>query len=76
MLVLSRKKGESIVISEDIEVTVLSVEGDTVKLGIKAPKQIEIFRKEILASVQENNQGAAIDPKSILELMKSQEQKK
>lgn len=76
MLVLSRKKGESIVISEEIEVTVLSVEGDTVKLGIKAPKQIEIFRKEILASVQENNQGAAIDPKSILELMKSQEQKK
>ncbi|WP_037287184.1 carbon storage regulator CsrA [Saccharibacillus sacchari] len=70
MLVLSRKKGETIVIGDDIELTVLSVEGDTVKLGIKAPKQVDIMRKEILVSVQENNQNAAVDPKQILQLMK------
>jgi len=71
MLVLSRKKGESIVIGENIELTVLSVEGDTIKLGIQAPKQVDIYRKEILKSVQENNESAAIDPKKILELMQN-----
>lgn len=70
MLVLSRKKGETIVIGDEIELTVLSVEGDTIKLGIKAPKQIDIMRKEILVSVQENNQSAVVDPKQILQLMK------
>ena len=70
MLVLSRKKGETIVIGDDIELTVLSVDGDTIKLGIKAPKQVDIMRKEILVSVQENNQNAAMDPKQILQLMK------
>ncbi|CAM4245944.1 carbon storage regulator CsrA [Saccharibacillus endophyticus] len=75
MLVLSRKKGESIVIGDDIELTVLSVEGDTIKLGIKAPKQIEIFRKEILASVQENNESAAIDPKQFLALLQAHSKK-
>ncbi|MCQ4088156.1 carbon storage regulator CsrA [Saccharibacillus sp. JS10] len=70
MLVLSRKKGESIMIGDDIELTVLSVEGDTIKLGIKAPKQIDIIRKEILVSVQENNQSAVIDPKQILDMLK------
>ncbi len=75
MLVLSRKKGESIVIGDDIELTVLSVEGDTIKLGIQAPKQIEIFRKEILASVQENNENAVIDPKEFLaQLIKTQKE--
>lgn len=71
MLVLSRKKGESIVIGDNIELTVLSVEGDTIKLGIQAPKQIDIYRKEILKSVQENNESAAIDPKKIFALMQN-----
>lgn len=57
-------------IGDDIELTVLSVEGDTIKLGIKAPKQIDIIRKEILVSVQENNQSAVIDPKQILDMLK------
>ncbi len=74
MLVLSRKKGESILIGDEIELTVLSVDGDTIKLGIKAPKQVDIIRKEILVSVQENNQNAAIDPKQILQLMKKNAQ--
>ncbi|MCC3379482.1 carbon storage regulator CsrA [Paenibacillus farraposensis] len=55
MLVLSRKKGESIIIQDHIEVTVLGVEGDTVRIGISAPKQMDIFRKEIYLSIQESN---------------------
>lgn len=75
MLVLSRKKGESIVIGDNIELTVLSVEGDTIKLGIQAPKQVDIYRKEILKSVQENNESAAIDPKKIFALMQNKNSK-
>ncbi|KOY17758.1 carbon storage regulator CsrA [Paenibacillus xylanivorans] len=59
MLVLSRKKGESIVIQDHIEVTVLAVEGDTVRIGISAPKHIDIFRQEIYASIQEANLESA-----------------
>ncbi|WP_017810938.1 carbon storage regulator CsrA [Paenibacillus shenyangensis] len=59
MLVLARKKGEKIVIQNDIEVTVLSVDGDTVKLGISAPSHIEIYRHEIYAAIQESNKASA-----------------
>jgi carbon storage regulator len=55
MLVLTRKKGESIVIQDQIELTILSVEGDTVKVGISAPKHVDIFRKEVYLSIQEAN---------------------
>lgn len=58
MLVLSRKKGESIVIQDEIEVTVLGVEGDVVRLGISAPGNVEIFRKEIYLSIQEANRDS------------------
>lgn len=59
MLVLSRKKGESIIIQDQIEVTVLAVEGDTVRIGISAPKHIDIFRQEIYASIQDANRESA-----------------
>jgi carbon storage regulator len=59
MLVLSRKSQESIVIDGKIEVTVLSVEGDIVKLGISAPKEVSIFRKELYEAIQVSNQEAA-----------------
>jgi carbon storage regulator len=59
MLVLRRKVDEALVIDQNIEVIVLGVEGDTVKLGIKAPKQIEIVRKELLELVSEENKSAA-----------------
>ncbi|WP_341348682.1 carbon storage regulator CsrA [Paenibacillus sp. FSL H3-0469] len=55
MLVLSRKKGETIVIQDQIELTILSVDGDTVKVGISAPKHVDIFRKEVYLSIQESN---------------------
>jgi carbon storage regulator len=59
MLVLTRKLQESIKIGNDIEITVLALEGDQIKLGISAPKNVEIHRKEIFISIQEENNKAA-----------------
>jgi len=59
MLVLSRKKGESIIIQDQIELTILSVDGDTIKVGISAPKHVDIFRKEVYLSIQEANRESA-----------------
>ncbi|KAF4323378.1 hypothetical protein G195_003530 [Phytophthora kernoviae 00238/432] len=61
MLVLARKKGESVIIDNNIVVTVLSVEGDNVKIGISAPKEIDIYRKEVFDSIGQNNQNAVMD---------------
>ncbi|RKD24221.1 carbon storage regulator [Ammoniphilus oxalaticus] len=59
MLVLSRKTNESIMIGDDIEITVIAIEGDQVKLGINAPKHVDIHRKEIHLAIQQANQEAA-----------------
>jgi carbon storage regulator len=59
MLVLTRKTGEAIQIGEDIEISVVSVKGDQVKLGINAPKNVEIHRKEIYLNIQEENAEAS-----------------
>jgi carbon storage regulator len=59
MLVLTRKTGEAIQIGEDIEISVVSVKGDQVKLGINAPKNVEIHRKEIYLTIQEENAEAS-----------------
>ncbi|MFD2615557.1 carbon storage regulator CsrA [Paenibacillus gansuensis] len=58
MLVLSRKNGESIMLGDEIEVTVLGVEGDAVKLGIKAPKNVGILRKELFETILLENKEA------------------
>jgi carbon storage regulator len=58
MLVLSRKKGESIIIDEGIEVTVIAIEGETIKLGINAPRNISIHRQEVFLAIQEENKTA------------------
>lgn len=55
MLALSRKKGEALVINNNIEVTVLEIKGDQVKLGISAPKEVPIYRKEVYVQIQEAN---------------------
>lgn len=60
MLVLSRRKGESVIIHNDIVITVLSVEGENVRIGISAPKDIDIFRKEVFEAIQQNNTSAAM----------------
>ncbi|OAB37679.1 carbon storage regulator [Paenibacillus macquariensis subsp. defensor] len=69
MLVLSRKKGESIVINDHIEITVLGVEGETVRIGVSAPKNIDIFRKEVYDSIQEANRGAVIPAEADIEAL-------
>lgn len=66
MLVLSRKKGESIMIADSIEIIVLESEGDTVKLGIKAPREVEIHRKEIFTAIQESNKEASSDRMALM----------
>ncbi len=58
MLALSRKKNEAIVINNNVEVTVLEVKGDQVKLGISAPKDIPVYRKEVYVQIQEVNKDA------------------
>lgn len=59
MLALSRKKDESIIINNDIEITILDVKGDQVKLGIVAPKSVPIYRKEIYLDIKQANAEAA-----------------
>ncbi|WP_442956495.1 carbon storage regulator CsrA [Paenibacillus sp. YIM B09110] len=58
MLVLTRKKGESLLIGDEIELSILEVSGDIVKIGIKAPKEINVLRKELYTSVEEMNRSA------------------
>ncbi|MBR1743280.1 MAG: carbon storage regulator CsrA [Lachnospiraceae bacterium] len=58
MLALARKSGQSIMIGNDIEITLLEIKGDQVKLGISAPKSVPIYRKEIYAQIQEENKSA------------------
>jgi carbon storage regulator len=59
MLILARKKDESIIIGDDIEIVVVDIGDGKVKLGIEAPKDVEIVRKELYSSVQEENKKAA-----------------
>ncbi|MDR1914644.1 MAG: carbon storage regulator CsrA [Clostridiales bacterium] len=59
MLALTRKRGESIIISDNIEVVILGVHGEQVKLGIIAPKHIPVHRKEIYDQIQTENKEAA-----------------
>ncbi len=59
MLALSRHCNESIMLGNDIEITVLEVKGDQVKIGINAPKSLPIYRKEIYMQIQQSNQEAA-----------------
>jgi len=58
MLVLTRKLNESIMIGNDIEITILAVEGEQIKLGIQAPKHVDIHRKEVYLSIQQENNQA------------------
>jgi carbon storage regulator len=59
MLALTRKSNESIMLGNDIEITVLEVKGDQVKIGIRAPKSVPIYRKEIYLQIKESNKEAA-----------------
>jgi carbon storage regulator len=59
MLVLSRRKDEKLIIGENIEITVVEIKGDTVKLGIAAPRDIRIYRSEVLETIKKANLEAA-----------------
>ena len=59
MLALTRKKGESIIIGDDVEVVVLSIQGEQIKLGIVAPKSVSVHRKEIYEQIQSENKEAS-----------------
>ena len=59
MLVLSRRTGESIVIGDDVVVTVLEVRGDVVRLGVAAPRSVQVHREEVYRELQESNRAAA-----------------
>lgn len=57
MLVLSRQKDESIMIGDDVEITIVDVRGDKVRLGINAPRNIAVHRKEIYIAIQKEKEG-------------------
>ncbi|MBC9784463.1 carbon storage regulator CsrA [Heliobacterium chlorum] len=63
MLVLTRKNGESLLIGEEIEIVVLDVRGDQVKIGITAPKSVRVMRKEVLESIERANRASVVTSK-------------
>jgi carbon storage regulator len=70
VLVISRKKDETILLGDDIEITVVSVDNNTVKLGISAPKDVSILRKEVYEKVKEENIKAINKKSNLSDLLK------
>ncbi len=69
MLALSRKKNEAIVINNNVEITILEIKGEQVKLGISAPKEVPVYRKEVYLQIQESNKNAmSIDVEALSKL--------
>ena len=58
MLALTRKKGESLVVNNNIEVTVLEIRGDQIKIGISAPNNVPVYRKEVYLQIQKENEAS------------------
>lgn len=71
MLVMTRKKNESIIINEEIEIVILECDHQRVKIGVQAPKIMKIMRKEVLEAVKSENQEAVnVDLKDLAQMMK------
>jgi len=70
MLVLSRKKDESIMIGDQIEIKILAVEGDQIKLGIVAPKKVKVHRSEVFEAIQAQNKEALASSSNFLDQLK------
>lgn len=62
MLVLSRKKNESIVINDDITIVVVEIRGDKVRLGVEAPKEVPVHRNEVYEAIRRNQVGSSEQP--------------
>ena len=71
MLALTRKTGDAIMINNNIEITVLEVRGDQVKIGISAPKEVSIYRKEVYLEIQKENEAAQAISMDDLEALKN-----
>ncbi|MGR9048801.1 carbon storage regulator CsrA [Halobacillus faecis] len=71
MLVLNRKKGETVRVGDDITITVVEVEGGQVKLGIEAPKSVGIHRQEVYVAIEKENAEAANVSGDLLNLLKN-----
>ncbi len=61
MLVLTRKSNQSIMIGDDIEVSVLSIMGEKVRIGIQAPRDVPVFRREVYLEIQQERSGSSVD---------------
>jgi carbon storage regulator len=72
MLVLSRQKDETIIIGDNIEITVVDIRGDKVRLGVSAPKEISVHRKEVYEAIRrENREAAQVKPEDLSGLGKA-----
>lgn len=58
MLILARKKGESIIINDNIEISVIETKGESVKIGIEAPRSVKVYRREVYDAIQKENKAA------------------
>ena len=61
MLALSRKKGEAIMVGNNVEISILDIKGDQIKIGIQAPKEILVYRKEVYIQIEEENREAVLN---------------
>jgi len=70
MLILTRKKGESLIIGDNIEINIMEVSGDSVKIGIEAPKSVKVLRSELVTTVEQNKMAASAKvDKNLLEIL-------
>ncbi|OGF98353.1 MAG: carbon storage regulator [Candidatus Glassbacteria bacterium GWA2_58_10] len=79
MLILTRKQGESVAIGDDIQVTVVEIQGKQVKLGVKAPREVAVHRQEIYEKIQQENIRASqvqdLDLSELRQVISSESQK-
>jgi len=71
MLALTRKKGEALVINNNIEITILEIRGDQIKIGISAPKDVPIYRKEVYLQIKEENEKAIRNDDDAMDALKN-----
>lgn len=70
MLILSRKTGESLLVNENVEIKIIEVSGDKVKIGIDAPREVKILRKELSLTVESNKESsAALSPSKLHDML-------